>query len=280
MTTSPLLRLLRRAGAVMGALALGVAVAACDVPPVGNAAVTEDADRTPGGVLTTMSLGPVQTWDPQRIASRSDAAFAARVFARSLTAYQHGSDGVAQATLTGDLATDTGAADETLREWVFTLREGVRWQDGSALVCEDVKYGISRAFATGELTGGPNYAVAYLDIPKTPDGKSLYPGPYAEGPEADAGREAFDNAVVCDGQKLTIRLSEPVADFPGMASTVGFGAYKKSADQGAGSTYTVFSAGPYTLSGAWVPDQGGTFVRNPHWSSGSDPIRLALPLLR
>ena len=139
-------RPLRRVGAVLAAISVVVTVAACDVPPVGEAlTATEDAgDRAPGGVLTTMSLGPVQTWDPQRIASRADAAFAARVFVRSLTAYQHGPDGLSQATLTGDLATDTGAADETLREWVFTLRDGIKWEDGSALTCEDVKYGISR----------------------------------------------------------------------------------------------------------------------------------------
>ena len=272
-------RPLRRAGAVLTALSLVVAVAACDVPPVGDPlAATEDAgERDAGGVLTTMSLGPVQTWDPQRIASRADAAFAARVFARSLTAYQHGPDGLSQATLTGDLATDTGSADETLREWVFTLRDGIKWEDGSALTCEDVKYGISRSFATEEITGGPSYAVAYLDIPKTPEGVSLYRGPYAEGEDTQPGRDAFDQAVVCEDQKLTIRLSEPVADFPGMASTVGFAAYKKSADRGASGTYTVFSAGPYTLSSPWVAERGGTFVRNPHWSGGSDPIRLALP---
>ena len=278
MTTSPLSRRLRRAGTALAAAALVLTVAACEVPPVGDPAATGDpADLTTGGVLTTMSLGPVTTWDPQRISARSDAAFAARVFARSLTAYQHGPDGLSQATLTGDLATDTGAADQTLREWRFTLREDVLWEDGSEVTCEDVKYGISRAFATEELPGGPDYAVAYLDIPKTPDGVSIYQGPYAEGEDTQAGRDAFDQAVVCEDRTLTIRLSEPVADFPGMASTLGFAAYKQSADRGAAGTYAVFSAGPYTLSGAWVPERGGTFVRNPHWSGRTDPIRLALP---
>jgi peptide/nickel transport system substrate-binding protein len=270
-----------RAGFAAGAAALlGLTLAACQVPPVGGTEGTDTevpSDAVPGGTLTTLSLGPVQTWDPQRIASRSDAAFAGRVFARTLTAYQHGPDGPSQVTLTGDLATDTGASDQTLRVWTFTIREGIKWQDGSDLVCEDVKYGISRGFAVDEVTGGANYALAYLDIPKTPEGESLYRGPFVEGEEAQAGRDAFDQAVVCEGDQLTIRLSEPVADFPGMASTLGFAAYKESVEHGSSGTYTVFSAGPYTLSGAWVPERGGTFVRNPHWSGRSDPIRLALP---
>lgn len=257
------------------ALTLMSTMAACSTPS--DTETPEVTETLPGGVLTTMALGPVQTWDPQRIASRSDAAFASRVFSRSLTAYQHGPEPDAQLTLTGDLAADIGSPDESLKVWSFSLREGVKWQDGSLVTCEDVKYGISRSFATEEVTGGPNYAVAYLDIPKTPKGASIYLGPYAEGKAAEAGLKAFDKAVTCDEQELVIRLSEPVADFPGMVSTLGFAAYKESADKGAGSTYTVFSAGPYTLSGAWTPDRGGTFVRNPHWSAANDPIRLALP---
>ncbi len=269
---------LRTVLAAAAAAALLGPLTACNVPSVGDA--DDDATVTSterGGTVTTLSLGPVQTWDPQRIASRSDAAFAARVFARSLTAYQHGPDRDAQLVLTGDLATDTGQADQDLKEWRFTIREGIKWQDGSELTCEDVKYGISRAFATDTITGGPNYAIAYLDIPKTPTGESIYAGPYTEGEEAQAGRDAFDKAVVCDKQNLTIKLSEPVADFPGMVSTTGFAAYKADADRGAASTYTVFSAGPYTLADPWMPERGGTFVRNPHWSSRTDPIRLALP---
>ena len=266
-----------RATSAVTAVLLAVGLAACDVPAVGDPEEsTTTADVVPGGSLTTMSLGPVQTWDPQRISSRGDAAFAARVFARSLTAYQNGPDGQAQVTLTGDLATDTGVPDQTLQTWVFTIREGIRWQDGSEVTCEDVKYGIARGFAE-EITGGPNYALAYLDIPKTPEGASTYLGPYVDGEEAQAGIAAFDSAVACEGQQLTIRLSEPVADFPGMVSTPGFAAYKESEDRRGAGTYTVFSAGPYTLSGAWTPDRGGTFVRNPHWSARTDPIRLARP---
>lgn len=276
--TRPQPRRPRALAALCAVIALTAGLSACDIPGVGSGeATTEIVQTHPGGVLTTMALGPVETWDPQRISARTDAAFAGRVFARTLTAYQHGSDDQSQVTLTGDLAVDTGAADRTLRVWTFTIRDGVKWQDGSPLTCADVKYGISRSFATETITGGPNYAYAYLDVPKSPEGESIYRGPYAEGAEADAGQRAFDRAVSCDGAELTIRLSEEVADFPGMVSTLGFSAYKESEDRGAASRYAVFSAGPYTLAAPWNPDRGGTFVRNPHWTSASDPVRLALP---
>ena len=41
------------------------------------------------------------------------------------------------------------------RTWTYTLRPGVRWEDGSALTSADVKYGIERLFASDVITGGP-----------------------------------------------------------------------------------------------------------------------------
>ena len=49
--------------------------------------VVGDRVDVDGGTLHALALGPVVTWDPQRIASRDDMAFAGRVFARTLTAY-------------------------------------------------------------------------------------------------------------------------------------------------------------------------------------------------
>ena len=41
------------------------------------------------------------------------------------------------------------------RRWSFTLREGVTWQDGSPVTCEDVRYGVSRSFARAVRHRGP-----------------------------------------------------------------------------------------------------------------------------
>ena len=158
-----------------------------------------DRVDTRGGTLHALSLGPVTSWDPQRIATREDMAFAGRIFVRTLTAYAPSTDPDEQSRLVGDLATDTGTPSEDLRSWTFTLREGVRWQDGSPVTCEDVAYGISRTFATEEITGGPTDALAVLDIPRREDGTSTYLGPYATGKAAEKGQRAFDEAVACDG---------------------------------------------------------------------------------
>ncbi len=275
------LRLALLAGALVAALvAVGVVVVrqrgaepTSDTTP--SSAVGDRVEHR-GGRINALSLGPVSSWDPQRIASRSDMAFAGRVFARTLTAYAPTTDPAGQAKLVGDLATDTGTPGKDLKTWAFTLRDGVSWQDGSPVTCEDVAYGISRTFAE-EVTGGPTDALAVLAVPRNPDGTSTYSGPYATGKEADAGQAAFDKAVSCDGSRITFTLSTPVGDFNEMLTQPAFGPVKASVDRGADGTYDVFSAGPYMLRGTWEKGRGGTFVRNPHWSADSDPVRKAYP---
>ena len=74
-----------------------------------------DRVDTDGGTLHALALGPVPTWDPQRLGSRDDVAFAGRVFARSLTAYAPSTDPDEQSRLVGDLATTTGTPSKDLR---------------------------------------------------------------------------------------------------------------------------------------------------------------------
>ncbi len=62
------------------------------------------------------------------------------------------------------MATDLGTPNEDATSWAFTLRDGVSFEDGTPVTCADVKYGVSRTFATDIITDGPSYAISYLDI--------------------------------------------------------------------------------------------------------------------
>ncbi|KRE43039.1 ABC transporter substrate-binding protein [Knoellia sp. Soil729] len=247
--------------------------------PSSTPAVAASHDRTDerGGTLKALSLGPVLSWDPQRIAARDDAAFAGRTFLRTLTAYQPSTDVRNQSRLVGDLATDTGTPNKELTSWSFTLREGIAWEDGSKVTCEDVKYGISRTFATTEITGGATDALAVLAVPKKPDGTSVYGGPYAKVAAKDPGVAAFDKAVSCSGPTITFLLAAPVSDFNEMVTQAAFAPVKQSADQGADGIFAVFSNGPYKLAAPWRASTGGSWVRNPHWKATTDEVRGAFP---
>lgn len=285
MHSRPRPTLTRRLVATCTAAAASLSLAAClpggDDPTATTttAAPPTELPRTDvkGGAVRALTLGPVVTWDPQRIAAREDVAVAGRLFARSLTAYAVGEDASGQRRLVGDLATNAGSPSADLRTWKFTLRPGVKWDNGAAMTCGDVKYGVSRAFATKEITGGPAYAVAVLDIPKKPDGTSTYTGPYDATAANAAGRKSFDSAVSCSGSTITFRLSGPMSDFNEMLTLPSFGPYRKADDGRASGTHAVMSTGPYMLQAAWQSSTGGTFVRNPHWSATSDVVRKALP---
>jgi peptide/nickel transport system substrate-binding protein len=210
--------------------------------------------------------------DPQRIYTGEDLAFFGATIMRSLTNYIYTTDPVEANSLQPDMATDIGTPNEDATSWQFTLKEGLTWQDGSAVTCEDVAYGVSRTFATDVITDGPTYALVYLDVED-------YPGPYTATDEQQA---AFDAAVSCEGNTITFNLNQPVADF-NYTVTLGFGAVPNPTDHpdvDTGEQYdlTVWSNGPYKID-SYQTGEGGSMVmsRNENWNADSDPMRKAYP---
>ena len=230
-------------------------------------------DGQPGGTLTILSPAEqILSLDPQVVYTGEDLAFLGATIQRSLTAYQVAPGDAEGTTLVPDMATDTGTASNGGKTWQFTLRDGMKWENGNPVTCADVAYGVSRQFDIGLTEGGPVYAVSYLDIPTDADGNSEYKGP-ADG----TGQELFDKAVVCDGNTITFNLNQPVPDF-NYAVTLGFSAVP--ADIAAGVEYgdKPLSNGPYKIS-EYSKGKGGklVLVRNENWSADVDPYRKAYP---
>ena len=258
------------------ALALSVGVilvtTSCSVHLGSDVKPTPAGPSTSGAALTILRLGPVAAWDPQRLSVGAEMAFAGRVFERTLTAWAPATHQDTLPSLGSDLATDTGTVFAGGRGWRFTLRSDATWQDGKPVTCADVKYGISRTFATTQITGGSTVALALLDVPRNTDGSSTYAGPYLK-----TGQAGFEKAVTCSGQTITFTLARPVPDFNQVVALSAFGPVRVDKDRGAQSAMEIFSNGPYMLKTAWTASAGGTFVRNPHWDMASDPIRKARP---
>ncbi|MGN6688927.1 MAG: ABC transporter substrate-binding protein [Actinomycetales bacterium] len=212
--------------------------------------------------------------DPQRNYTGVDLSFANGYLQRTLTAYKFGA-GKDGSELVPDLATDTGQASDDAKTWKFTLRDGATFEDGSPITCADVKYGVSRTFATDIITDGPTYAISMLDIPQAADGTSVYKGPY----KADAtGQAAFDKAVECssDNKTITFHLNKPVADFNYTVTLLAFSPVPKAKDDGEKYDDHPVSSGPYKIQ---QYDKGSKLilVRNDAWKKESDPYRPAYP---
>ena len=161
------------------------------------------------------------------------------------------------------------------KTWSFTLVDGATFQDGAAITCADVAYGVSRTFATDVITGGPTYAISMLDIPTAEDGSSAYKGPYT-----GEGQDLFDKAVTCsaDGKTVTFHLNKPVPDFNYTTTLLAFSPVPKASDTGEKYGDAPVASGPYLIESN-KNGKGGKMVlaRNPKWDAASDTYRGAFP---
>ncbi|MFI5625119.1 ABC transporter substrate-binding protein [Nocardioides sp. NPDC051685] len=245
-----------------GVLGLSLGLAACG---------GGDSGESSSKALLMVSEDAIEHLDPQRIYVGVDIADTTRLVYRQLLAFPSSTDPKVSGTPTPDLATDTGTSTEGGKVWSFTVKDGVKWQDGSEITCEDFAYGASRNFAADELTGGPGfYLTAKLAL------KGEYPGPYTATPEQQAD---FDQAVTCDGKTITYKFKTPWPDFPlAIASLHMMDPYKKSFDKGAKNDDVIFSNGPYKVD-KWSATKGGTLIRNDEYDPKTDDksLREALP---
>ena len=232
-----------------------------------------------GTIYLLTNATQYQDLDPQIMYTGEDLAFFGATTMRSLTSYVYSDDPAVANGLQPDMATDTGRPNADATVWEFTLKDGLKWEDGSPVTCEDVKYGVSRTFANDIIGGGPTYVVQYLDIPSNPvtEGDdagflSAYYGPYN-----GTGQDLYDQAVSCDGNTITFRLNQPVGDF-NYTVTLGMNAVPEAADTGALYTDAPVSNGPYKIS-EYTKEAGGSLVlvRNDQWDPATDPIRKAYP---
>lgn len=240
----------------------------------GSGSEGEGGGAQQGGTLTFLTLQDQFTHlDPQRNYTGEDLAFAGGYLHRTLNAYKFSTDEEEAQSLTPDLATDTGTPNEDATSWTWTLKDGLKWEDGSDMTCEDVKYGVSRTFATDIITDGPQYAVSMLDIPKDKDGASVYKGPYVT---EDNDTAAYDKAVVCNGNEITFNLNKPVGDFNYTVTLLSFAPVPKAADTGEKYDDKPMSNGPYKIQ-EYSKGNQLVLVRNDNWSPDTDEYRPAYP---
>ncbi|WP_426566115.1 ABC transporter substrate-binding protein [Angustibacter sp. McL0619] len=256
----------------VGALAL----AACGGGSDSGSSSSGKSGATKGGTLTFLTNAEqFNHLDPQRNYTGEDLAFSSAYLTRTLTAYKVSADGKTAGGLVGDLATDTGKPTNGGKTWAFTLRDGIKWQDGSDVTCADIKYGVSRTFAQSTITDGPTYAISLLDIPKAKDGTSVYKGPYETSGNDTA---AFDKAVQCssDGKTITFNLRQAAGDFNYTVTLTAFAPVPKAKDTGEKYDDNVVSNAPYKIT-EYTKGQQLVLERNTNWSASSDSYRGAYP---
>ena len=152
--------------------------------------------------MTVLTLQVPATLDPTR-AYFTDSTEIMNMVTRALTQYAYNPEND-DMELVPDMATDLGTPNEDNTEWTFTLKDGLKYEDGTDVKAEDVAYAISRSFAIEELPDGPTYQLQFFL-----DGDT-YKGPYKD--------KAPYKGVVVDGNDITIKMSRPFPEMDYYAS--------------------------------------------------------------
>ncbi|MDF5756828.1 ABC transporter substrate-binding protein [Spongiactinospora sp. TRM90649] len=212
-----------------------------------------------GGTVNMIDRDDFSHLDPARIWLNYNA-MASKLFTRQLTEYKIATDGGIK--LVGDLATDSGTTEDGGKTWKFTLKDNLKWQDGSPITSADIKHTFERIYApfTPE---GPAYAEEWL----LPEGKK-YTGPY-DG-------EHLDTIEAVDDKTIVFHLNSVHPDFNFTVAMTGYGAVPKEQDTKEKYDKQPFSSGPYKIV-SHITDKSMDLERNEHWDPATDPIRNAYP---
>lgn len=218
-----------------------------------------------GGTLRLLYEIDFEHLDPQRTYV-VQAMAVQQMFLRTLTMFKE--DGNGNLLLVGDIATDAGKdVKGDCTQWEYTLKKGVKFEDGREVTAKDVAYGIARSFED-DLGDGPTYLQEWLA--NTGDFNSVYKGPISTGSVDVPG------LTVKDDYTLEFTFKTPRCDLPyalSMPTTV-----PVPQDKEAGADYDrrPFALGPYKIK-EYVKDTRLVLERNPQWDPNTDPVRHAYP---
>ncbi|MFD0559292.1 peptide/nickel transport system substrate-binding protein [Stackebrandtia endophytica] len=252
------------------AAALVVAVASACTPDEAEDTGVSGEPARGGTVRVLTQIGGFDTLDPQRLFVTSQLN-ASKLITRTLTTFA-AAPGVAGSELVGDLATDTGRPNKDFTVWEFTLRQGIKWENGETVTCEDVRYGVLRNFDIRNaddavIVSGPPYPVKWLDVPQDYTGSLTEPETHVPG------------AVCIDDRTIRFKLTESIPHFPAGVAMPAFSPVPAGSDTGA--DYVPVATGPYKLAEfqPLTSDSVGVavFERNDQWDAETDPVRSASP---
>jgi peptide/nickel transport system substrate-binding protein len=135
----------------------------CCMDPAAIGPVTM-AGATRGGTVTVLTHDGLKgTLDPSEVYDRDVLSIDRGLLTRSLT--QYGYDRYTkQMVLVPDLATDLGWHNDAYTKWRYTIRPGVRFENGERVTAQSVARGVRRCMHAARFPTGPcqHYAHVYV----------------------------------------------------------------------------------------------------------------------
>jgi len=225
-----------------------------------------------GGTITVLNSSDFEHLDPAR-SYVNIQQIVGTILTRSLTTYKEtvNADGTVKMLVIGDMATDTGTdVKGDCTQWKYTLKDGLKYEDGTAVTAADVAYGIGRSFSD-QLTEGPHYLQNWLtgNGSTSSDYNKDYKGPYNGGALVPPG-------LTVAGNVLTFTFPQPHCDMPYAAALPMTAAVPQAKDTKADYDNHPIADGPYMIQ-SYVRGSSMTLVRNQYWDANTDAAHNAYP---
>ena len=256
---------------VAGVSAAALGLAACGGSKSGSTATSgSTAGSTAGGVNTagfTVQYGSnPETLDPALNSAVDGANTIITIFEPLLLINENNE-------VVGGQAESWEASEDGLT-WTFTMRDGLKWSDGTDLNAKDFEYSFKRMV-------DPNTAAPYAETCLGMiDGFEEAAGfPDADGnPTVEPNLDALNVKASDDGKTLTIVLSYPCSYFDKMAAFAAMSPVQKATVEANGDSWctspdTFVSNGPYMITD-WTPSERIVLSKNPNYVGGWDSSKI------
>lgn len=256
---------------VAGVSAAALGLAACGGSKSGSTATSgSTAGSTAGGVNTagfTVQYGSnPETLDPALNSAIDGANTIITIFEPLLLINENNE-------VVGGQAESWETSEDGLT-WTFTMRDGLKWSDGTDLNAKDFEYSFKRMV-------DPNTAAPYAETCLGMiDGFEEAAGfPDADGnPTAEPNPDALNVKASDDGKTLTIVLSYPCSYFDKMAAFATMSPVQQATVEANGDAWctspdTFVSNGPYMITD-WTPSERIVLTKNPNYVGGWDNSKI------
>ena len=235
--------------------------------PAADAAIGKiyNPSTTKGGTLRFGMAGDWDSVDPGDTYYGLSWNFL-RNYARTLVVFKAG-PGAEGAKLVPDLATSLGKPSDDNKTWTYTLRDGIKFEDGTPITSKDIKYAVARQLDKDTFPNGPTYFNDFLaDIP---EGYSVY---------KNKNLDDLKSIETPDDKTIIFKLKTGFSGFDYFAQLPATAPVPQAKDTGTKYKEKVVSSGPYKFV-SYAQGKNMELDRNPNYDAASDPEsgRLALP---
>ncbi len=158
--------------------------------------------------------------------------------------------------------------------WTFTMKDGLKWSDGSDLTAKDFEYSFKRLACPDTAAPYGETVVGMIDGYEDAIGNPDADGNTTTDPDWDA----LNVHASEDGKTLTVQLAYPCSYFDKLCAFAAMSPVQEATVEANGDAWctepdTFICNGPYYISN-WVPSERIVLTKNPYYAGGWDSSKI------